>query len=120
MSRYVLVKKRFYYGEVELGGSNKNCHASFEGISVLEICKRLQDENVSISRQSIHNLIAKFRDHQIVADLPRRRKQPKITTPMKSLIEEALTRNDEITSRGLRDLLLAQWPDLQVLFPTIK
>ena len=91
-----------------------------KGLSVLEIRKRLQDENISISRQSVHNLIAKFRDHQIVADLPRRRKQPKITTPMKSLIEDALTRNDEITSRGLRDLLLAQWPDLQVSFPTIK
>ena len=31
MLHYVLVKKRFYYGEVELGGSNKNCHSSFEG-----------------------------------------------------------------------------------------
>ena len=39
---------------------------------------------------------------------------------MKFLIEHALTRNDEITSRGLKDLLLAQWPDLQVSFPTIK
>ena len=91
-----------------------------KGLSVLEIRKRLQDENVSISHQSIYNLIAKFRDHQIVADFPRRRKQPKITTPMKSVIEDALIRNDEITSRGLRDLLLAQWPDLQVSFPTIK
>ena len=109
MSRYVLIKKRFYYGEVELGGSNKNCHTSFEG--ALSI-RNLQDENVSISCQSIYNLIAKFCDHQIVANLPRRRKQPKITTPMKSLIEDALTRNDEITTRGLRDLLLAQWPDL--------
>ena len=85
-----------------------------------KIRKRLQDENVSINRQSIHNLIAKFCDHQIVADLSKRRKQPKITTPIKSLIKDALTRNDEITSRGLRDLLLAQWPDLQVSFLTIK
>ena len=39
---------------------------------------------------------------------------------MRSLIEEALTRNDEITSRGLKNLLSAQWPDLQVSIPTIK
>ena len=88
--------------------------------SVLEICKRLQEENLSISRQSIHNLITKFRDHRTVADLPRRRQERKITTQMRSLIEEALTRNDEITSRGLKNLLSAQWPDLQVSIPTIK
>ena len=88
--------------------------------SVLEIRKRLQEENLSIIRQSIHNLIKKFRDHRTVTDLPRRRREHKITTQMRSLIEEALTRNDEITSRGLKTLLSAQWPDLQVSIPTIK
>ena len=54
--------------------------------SVLEIRKRLQEENLSISRQSIHNLITKFKDHRTVADLPRRRRERKITTQMRSFV----------------------------------
>jgi len=91
-----------------------------KGFSVLEIRKRLQEENFSISRQSIHNLLTKFWDHQTIADLPRRRRQRKITTEMRSLIKDQLSRNDEITSRGLKSLLSAQWPDLEVSIPTIK
>jgi len=57
---------------------------------VLEIRKRLQEENICISRQSIHNLIAKFRYDQAIGDLPRRRRQRKITAPMRSLIKETI------------------------------
>ena len=53
---------------------------------MLEIRKRLQKENLSISRQSIHNLITKFKDHRTVADLPRRRRERKITTQMRSFV----------------------------------
>ena len=56
---------------------------------VLEIRKRLQEENICISRQS-HNLIAKFRYDQVIGDLPRRRRQRKITAPMRSLIKETI------------------------------
>ena len=91
-----------------------------KGFSVLEIRKRLQEESICISHQSIHNLIAKYRDHRAIGDLPRKRRQHKIRTPMKSLMEETLRRNDEITSTGLKSLLSAQWPDLEVSVPTIK
>ena len=60
---------------------------------VLEIRKRLQEENICISCQSIQNLIAKFWYDQAIGDLPRRRLQCKIIAPMRSLIKETIRSN---------------------------
>ena len=68
---------------------------------VLEICKRLQEENICISCQSIQNLIAKFRYDQAIGDLPRRQRQRKITAPMRSLIKETI-RNKHV---GVTEIL---------------
>ena len=63
--------------------------------------RRLQEENISISCQAIHSLLTKFQNHRKCEDLPRRRRQQKITAEMRHIIEEALTNNDELTSREL-------------------
>ena len=76
-----------------------------KGHSVIEIHRRLQEQNIYISRQGLHNLLLKFQVNRIVADLPRRRRQQTIAVEMRSVIEEALTNNDEITARGLKSLL---------------
>ena len=39
---------------------------------------------------------------------------------MQSVMEEAYSRNDELTSVRIRSLLTERWPDLQVSIPTIK
>ena len=39
---------------------------------------------------------------------------------MKIAIEEALNSDDEITARGVENLLKARWPDLRVSMSTIK
>ena len=90
------------------------------GYSILQIRKRLQEENIIVSRQAIYSLVKKFQNYRVYLDLPRRRRQQKITTEMRLVIEEALTSNDEITSRGIKSLLTFQWPELQVSIPTIK
>ena len=90
------------------------------GYSVLQIRRRLQEENISVSRQAIHSLVTKFQNHRTCEDLPRRRRQQKITAEMRHMIEEALINNDELTSRGIKSLLTARWPELQVSIPTIK
>ena len=41
--------------------------------------------------------------------LPVRRRKQKITEQMKVMIEEALNNNDEITARGIKSLLTAQY-----------
>jgi len=90
------------------------------GYTVTEIRRRLQEENISVSRQALHNLLRKFLDKRIIKDLPRRSKQRKITEEMRSAIEEAYNGNDELTSTGIKSLLMARWPDLQVSIQTIK
>ena len=91
-----------------------------KGDSVADIRRRLQQENISISRQALYNLINKFRMGTLVVDGQPRGRKRKITKEMESVIEDALRSNDEITSTGLRSLLDSRWPELQVLIPTIK
>ena len=88
--------------------------------SVSDITKRLNEENISISRQAIFNLIRKHRETGSVLDLPRRARDRKLTEPMIHVLNEALMENDELTARQARSLLTNKWPDLQVSIPTIK
>jgi len=76
-----------------------------KGYSVLEIHRRLKEENIIISRQAIYNLLTKFRNHRMFKDLPVERRKKKITEEMKSMIEEALNTNDEITASGIKSML---------------
>ena len=95
-----------------------------QGFSVSEIITRLTQENVFVSRQAIYNLLKKYREsNQIsnqIIDLPKRTRRRKVTHEMISVIDEALTDNDELTARELRLILVERWPDLQVTISTIK
>jgi len=91
-----------------------------KGNSVADIRRRLQQENISISRQALYNLINKFCMRTLVVDGQPRGWKRKITKEMESVIEDVLCNNDEITSTGLRSLLDSRWLELQVSIPTIK
>ena len=39
---------------------------------------------------------------------------------MRAFLNQALSENDELTTRQARNLLSQQWPTLQVSLPTIK
>ena len=54
------------------------------GYSVLQIWCRLQEENISVSRQAMHSLVTKFQNHRMCEDLPRRRRQQNITAEIDS------------------------------------
>ena len=73
-----------------------------KGHSVIEIRRRLLQENISISRQSLYKLISKFHMGTLTGDAEPRRRKRKITKEMETVIEEALRNNDEITSRGIK------------------
>ena len=88
-----------------------------KGHSVIEIRRRLNEENITISRQALHKLIRSYRMGTLSQVRPR---QGKITEEMKTVIEETLRNNDEVTSTGLKSLLVARWPELQVSIATIK
>ena len=107
-------------GRLSVESKNRVIALYLKGFCVIEIRERLREENIRVSHQALHNLILKFRSHRTVADLPRRQMQSKITEEMRSVMEEALTNDDKITASGLKNSLVARWPDLQVSIPTIK
>ena len=90
------------------------------GYTVWEIHRRLREINCDISAQSLYNLLRKFREKRTISDLPRQRRPRKLNDEMRQLIEQELTRNDELTSTGIRSLLLLRWPNLRVSVATIK
>lgn len=87
---------------------------------MLQIHRRLQEEGTSVSRQALYNLLRKHRYKGNVVDLPRRKRERKITEQMKALIGEQLNKDNELTSSKIKTLLTARWPDLEVSVPTIK
>lgn len=90
------------------------------GYSVVQIRKRLSDENISVSSQTLFALIKKHRETGKLLDLTRRARPKKLTQEMMEMLNAALLNNDELTARQARDLLTERWPEIQVSLPTIK
>ena len=84
------------------------------------IIKRLNEERIIISRQSLYKLLYKFRTTSQLGDLPKRTRKRKVTQEMRDAMNEALEQNDELTATQLRALLVERWPDTQVALSTIK
>lgn len=91
-----------------------------KGNSVRSIQKRLEEENIIVSRQTLYRLIRKFRTCAKIVDLPRRKRPRKLTSEMTEIIDNELQRNDELTAQKLMDNLKERFPDLDVSIPTIK
>ena len=91
-----------------------------KGMCVKDIQKRLEEENVSVTRQTLYRLIRKFETRGMIADLPRRKRSRKITSEMLEIIDSELQQNDELTSQQLRSHLQERFPSLHVSLPTIK
>ena len=91
-----------------------------KGMCVKDIQKRLEEENISVTRQTLYRLIRKFETRGMIADLPRRKRSRKITSEMLEIIDSELQQNDELTSQQLRSHLQERFPSLHVSLPTIK
>ena len=78
---------------------------SRNGSSSSEIHHRLRQEDIHVTKRSINRLLQKFRDHGSILDLPRRRREKIITDEMKTLIDEWMEGDDELTAKGLKSLL---------------
>ena len=51
----------------------------YHGYSVPTVVQRLEQENVSVSKRAVYDLIKKFRLKGVVKDLPRRKKDRILT-----------------------------------------
>ena len=85
-----------------------------------QIIKRLNEEGIVITRQSLYKLLHKFRTKSCLGDLPKRTRKKKFTQEMIDAMDEALQQNDELTARQLRVLLLERWPSTQVSISSVK
>ena len=90
-----------------------------QGYSMSAIIKRLNEEGIIISWQSLYKLLHKFRTTSQLGDLPKQTRKRKVTQ-MRDAMNEALEQNDELTATQLRALLVERWPDTQVALSTIK
>ena len=84
------------------------------GYSVSTIFKRLEQENVQVSKRSMYNLVRKFHHKGVVRDLPKRKKGRILSKEMEAFIEEELKRNNELTSTAINALLVRKWSNLKV------
>ena len=90
------------------------------GYSFVEIKKRLGEEDIAISLQALHNLVKKYQAKNTLMDLPRHTMPRKLNSEMMAALNQALLKDDELTARKARDLLLQQWSTLQISLPTIR
>lgn len=91
-----------------------------KGFSVKRIEERLKEDGICVSRRSLFKLFAKHRRTGTVADLPRPARPKKLSTEQYEFIDEAMTENDELTARQMRQMLEARWPNTIVSLNTVK
>lgn len=68
----------------------------------MDIKRRLEEESIPISRQSLHKLLCKYRLHQTYVNLPWKTPPKKVSPEMYSIIETEITKNDKLTSAQLK------------------
>ena len=86
----------------------------------MDIKRRLEEESIPISRQSLHKLLRKYRLHQTYVDLPQKAPPKKVSPEMYSIIETELTKNDELTSAQLKRILTEKYPTFEASLVTIR
>ena len=105
---------------LDLNTRKKIIILSRRGVSSSELHHRLKEEDIFVTHRSVNRLLQKFRCHGSILDLPRRKRQRKITDEMKKLIDELMEDDDELTATELRSQLVQKYPTLSVSLNTIK
>ncbi len=93
---------------------------SKNGFTLGEIKARLEEEGIHISKTSLCLLIKKYRETGSIADRPRARVPKKLTDEHYVFIDNALEKDDELTTRKLHHLLVDAFPNLDVSHSTVK
>ena len=69
------------------------------GHSVVDIRKRLSEENISISLQALFNLVKKYNEMGKLLDRPRRTRPRKMTGEMMAMFNQGLSEDDKLIAR---------------------
>lgn len=71
-------------------------------VNVSDIHKCFEEEtSFNITKQTLNQLIQKFKRDSMIVDLPRRKRSSKITNEMLEMIDSALKQNDKLSSQQL-------------------
>ena len=89
------------------------------GYSHRIIKERLEQEDINVTTRSLQRLDKNFHDEGTFRDLPRNKRSKKLSQPMIKFLNDKLE-GDELTSTKLRELLMQNWPDLNVSLTTVK
>ena len=81
------------------------------GLTVKEIMKRLEEQQMYISRSAIFRFLRKYRNQATIGDLPILRQPKKLPEDQLVFIDKSLVGNDELTARQLHHLLQERWPE---------
>ena len=90
------------------------------GYRVSDIKERLSQEGVSVSKVSLFALLKKFDSTGLVIDLKRKPRSTILGHDHYRFIDEAMTVNNELTSRQLFSLFTTRYPEIQVSVSTVK
>ena len=80
----------------------------------------MEEEGVHISKTSLCLLLKKYRHPGSIVDRPTARAPKKLTDAHYVFIDNALQKDDELTTRKLHHLLVEKFPNLDVSHSTVK
>ena len=90
------------------------------GYTVKKIKERLKEDGDDVSSRALFKLFSKHRKTGSVADLLRAARPTKLSKEQYRFIDEAMTSNDELTARRMRQMLEDRWPETKVSISTVK
>ena len=105
---------------LDLATRSRVVHLKAEGFTYKQIQKRLEDEGIRVSVKSLYQLVTKHRATMSVLDRTRGRAPKILQGEHYKFIDQALTDNDELTTRQLRTLLTEKFPTLTLSLSTVK
>ena len=92
-------------GRMSLDTRSRVIYLHQKGWKLKDIQSHLKSEDLRVSKTSLSLLIAKYRRHHTVADLPRPPKQKKLSLEHLQAVDEALANDDEISTAELCSML---------------
>ena len=90
------------------------------GYKLQEIRSRFEEEDIFISYKCLWELIKKYHGTQRIADMPRAARTKKLQQEHYVFIDNTMAENDELTARKLMEMLLTEFPNLDMSLSTVK
>ena len=90
------------------------------GYTYRAIQRRLKEEGTAVSIKTLYLLMVKYNNTKTITDRPRAKRRKLLNDEHYRVIDNALSENDELTTRQLYDVLLKKFPGLGASLSTVK